>query len=99
MSISIGVSREIDLGYCHSRTCKINWAYLEDETDHLSKTNIICFGLGKVGEKMDNPSNFMYGDRPSCGLEINHILGMWVLKRFAQLASPDSATMPSQSAK
>ena len=63
----------------------------------MSKTNIIWFGLRKVGEEMDNPSNFMYGDRPSYGLGIIHILGVWVVKRFAQLASPDSAKMPPPS--
>ena len=74
----------------------MNRAYLEDETDHMSKTNITCFGLRTIGEKMDNPSNFMYGDGPSCGLGLIHILGMWVLKRFAQLASQDSANVPPQ---
>ncbi len=41
----------------------MNRAYLEDETDHMSNTNIACFGLRTIGEKVDNPSSFVYGDR------------------------------------
>ena len=72
----------------------MNRAYLEDETGHLPKTSIACFGLRIIDEKMDNPSNFIYGDRPICGLGIIHILGMWILERLAELASQDSANVP-----
>ena len=54
----------------------MNPAYLEDQTDHMSKTNMSCFGLRTTGEKVDNPSNFVYGDRRFCGLGIIHILGI-----------------------
>ncbi len=54
----------------------MNRAYLEDQTDHMSKSNMGCFGLRTIGEKVDNPSSFIYGDRPFCGLGIIHILGI-----------------------
>ena len=54
----------------------MNRAYLQDQTDHMSKTDIACFGLGTVGEKVDNPSSFIYGNRRFCGLGIIHTLGM-----------------------
>ena len=74
----------------------MNWAYLEDQTDHMSITNIACFRLRAIGEKVDNPSSFMYGDRRFCGLGIIHVIGMQFLKRFAQLARQDSANVPLQ---
>lgn len=77
----------------------MNRAYLEDETDHTSKTNITCLRLRTIGEKMDNPSNFVYGDRPFCRLNIVHVFGMWILKRFAQLASQGSANVRPQLAR
>ena len=49
-------------------------AYLEDQTNHLSKTSIAWSGLRITGQKMNNPSSFMYCDGQFCGLVIIHIL-------------------------
>ena len=51
-------------------------AHLEDQTDHLSKTNTASSRLSTIGQEMNNPSSLMYSNSQFRGLVIVHTLGI-----------------------